>query len=311
MLVAGMLAYSSLAWGADYNINVAQGNSTPDNAFFAPYFKISVDTSAGPAQTMAAADPLAGRISSPDISAPDPAAPAAMQAPTPAGAASIDSAAAAPQTPPRWWHTTAGKAVIAIGATGLSMLADRELDQWAKRNHEKDLNRILGDTKDILPIYAIGFAAATSFQSPWANEKLAHASTVAIAAGALTYVETIAVKQITGRWRPSDTDDPTKFEPFSGKYDVFLNGPSFPSGHTSLSWAVVTPYAKAYDAPWLYALPVISGVGRVLDDAHWFSDVVAGGFLGYYTADFLYHRFPKGDVGMLFTGNGIGVFGKF
>lgn len=214
-------------------------------------------------------------------------------------------------TPIPWWDTTLGKTGIALGVTALSTVGDRELDRWASENPDNDIRRVLGDTKDILPIYAIGFAAATSFQSPWANEKLAHASSVALAATAMTYVETLAIKQLVGRVRPNDTNDPYDFEPFGSRYDVLLNGPAFPSGHTSLSWAVITPYAKAYDAPWLYAIPVISGAGRVVDDVHWLSDVVGGAFLGYYTADFLYRHFPKGDVGMLFTGKGLMILKQF
>lgn len=236
-----------------------------------------------------------------------------------AGSRSAMAPESAPQDLPRgsivasrpWWDTTLGKTGIALGVTALSTLGDRELARWASEHPDNDIRRVLGDTKDILPIYAIGFAAATSFQSPWANEKLAHASSVALAATALTYVETVAIKQLVGRVRPSDTNDPYEFEPFGSRYDVLLNGPSFPSGHTSLSWAVITPYAKAYDAPWLYAIPVISGAGRVMDDAHWLSDVVGGAFLGYYTADFLYRHFPKGDVGMVFTGKGLMILKQF
>ena len=43
----------------------------------------------------------------------------------------------------------------------------------------------------------------------------------------------------------------------------------------------MTPYAKEYDAPWLYGIAALANIGRVAERRHWFSDTVAGSFIGY------------------------------
>ena len=56
---------------------------------------------------------------------------------------------------------------------------------------------------------------------------------------------------------------------------------SFPSRHTAVMWAAVTPYAKEYDMPWLYGLAGLTNLARTGSREHWFSDTVAGSVLGY------------------------------
>ena len=66
------------------------------------------------------------------------------------------------------------------------------------------------------------------------------------------------------------------------------HGPnSFPSGHTSTSFALAISLAYAY-GPWVgvpaIALATFVGASRVADNAHWFSDTVAGAGLAYFWA---------------------------
>lgn len=62
---------------------------------------------------------------------------------------------------------------------------------------------------------------------------------------------------------------------------------SFPSGHTSSSFATATSLAYAY-GPWVgvpaFALATFVGGSRIADNAHWFSDTIAGAALGIYWA---------------------------
>ena len=62
---------------------------------------------------------------------------------------------------------------------------------------------------------------------------------------------------------------------------------SFPSGHTSSAVASATSLAYTYG--WLAGIPAFTAAGIVMsskwaDNQHWFSDTVAGAFLGYYWA---------------------------
>ncbi len=214
--------------------------------------------------------------------------------------------------PRAWYDTTPGRIGIFIGASAVASLADRGVKDWAMRHQHDAFNRDVIKVRDILPWPAFWLAAATSFPSPWANDKLAHTSTVALGAGVLDSVETLALKAVIGRDRPNISNNPYNFTSFNPRYSLIYGASSFPSGHTSLTWALITPYARAYHMPWLYALGVASGVGRVMQNAHWFSDAVGGGLLGYFTARWTEeHMNSKANVQWVFTGNGLYMFKSF
>jgi len=214
--------------------------------------------------------------------------------------------------PRAWYDTTPGRIGIFIGASAVASLADRGVKDWAMRHQNSAFSRDVIKARDILPWPAFWLAAATSFPSPWANDKLAHTSTVALGAGVLDSVETLALKAVIGRDRPNISNNPYNFTSFNPRYSLIYGASSFPSGHTSLTWALITPYARAYHMPWLYALGVASGAGRVMQNAHWFSDVVGGGLLGYFTARWTEeHMNSKANVQWVFTGNGLYMFKSF
>jgi membrane-associated phospholipid phosphatase len=80
---------------------------------------------------------------------------------------------------------------------------------------------------------------------------------------------------------------PSDFDPFN-RPDA-----SFPSNHVTVMWAAVTPFAKEYDAPWLYGLAALTNVGRVASREHWLSDTVAGSLLGFALGEFFWEQRRK------------------
>lgn len=61
---------------------------------------------------------------------------------------------------------------------------------------------------------------------------------------------------------------------------------SFPSGHTTVSFAMASYISSAYkDKAWVgitsYTLATLVGLSRINDDEHWASDVFVGAVLGY------------------------------
>ncbi len=91
-------------------------------------------------------------------------------------------------------------------------------------------------------------------------------------------------KHIFTRVRPIDENNPCLWFQRGSNY-------SFPSGEAAAMAALVTPYMLEYgnEYPAVYflsALPLYIGAGRIKDQAHWQSDVLAGwavgGLVGWY-----------------------------
>lgn len=84
-------------------------------------------------------------------------------------------------------------------------------------------------------------------------------------------VFTYSIKLVANRKRPGE----------SHSYQ------SFPSGHTSTTFASATILTYSYGwkaAVIAFPLAIYTGTSRVADDAHWLSDVVAGAYVGFLVA---------------------------
>jgi membrane-associated phospholipid phosphatase len=223
-----------------------------------------------------------------------------------------------------WYDTPLGVLGIGVVATGTTMLFDHGINHYVETHLSPSFrSHVPLNIADVLTDGSLIVAGTTWFQSPWASAKLAHASSVALTAAAITTAEVFLIKYAVGRARPSGPNSSsTHYTPFSSHYRVmttsfFFNnngGPtaSFPSGHTAIAFAVITPYAQIYHQPWLYTIPFAVGITRILaQDGHWASDVVAGGFVGWLTADLTNRYFAKSDYGFMIFGDGVGFYGKF
>ena len=117
-----------------------------------------------------------------------------------------------------------------------------------------------------------------------------------------------SIKLISGRTRPSAYSgleaEPKFLGPFT-KVGKDASGKrlysSFPSGHTTVVFAAATVFAKEYGNTTLvpilaYGAATLVGISRVVENAHWTTDVVAGAALGYLSGRLIvnnYHRFAK------------------
>lgn len=167
-------------------------------------------------------------------------------------------------------------------------LLDGPVDDFVEEERPGLGRDVLGIANDIggprttLPV--AGLFAATLFTDDARLQDAAFTSLEALVyAGALSY----GVKYAAGRVRPEDASSPYHFRPFSGNT-------SFPSGHATQAFAVLTPWALYYPHPVTYALVVVLGGGtaysRIARERHWFTDVVGGAALGAVTAHYLVHR---------------------
>ena len=101
-------------------------------------------------------------------------------------------------------------------------------------------------------------------------------------------VTATAGKYIFTRTRPSTTDNPCLWFQHGSNY-------SFPSGEAAVSAALVTPYVieYAHDYRATYALlllPLYVGAGRIKNQAHWQTDVLAGWAVGGLSGWFAHSR---------------------
>jgi membrane-associated phospholipid phosphatase len=161
-------------------------------------------------------------------------------------------------------------------------------------------------------IYTLaGFAAYGYLFKKEKTKTTTWLATQAYISGAI--IET-SLKYITGRQRPS------YYDPVTGKNSPTWHGPfyqftrdkngfhpdntaysSFPSGHTTVAFAAATVFAMEYKdskfAPILaYSAASLIGLSRIMQNAHWASDVLVGAALGYLCGRQVvnnYHRYAK------------------
>jgi len=117
--------------------------------------------------------------------------------------------------------------------------------------------------------YAVGLAADDY-----------NAKTVALdgfSASVISSLTTSIFKGVAGRARPNTGLGPHHWNLFGGDQ-------SFPSGHATGAFAFASVIAGHYDSSWVattaYTIASLVGVARVEQDAHWASDVIAGGLIG-------------------------------
>ena len=92
----------------------------------------------------------------------------------------------------------------------------------------------------------------------------------------------VGIKAAFGRLRPNQDDHShTAF---------FRGGASFFSGDVTPMFGLAAGISENFDNAWYiaapaYSLALLDGFGRMGHDAHWFSDVVGAGMLGYGTTE--------------------------
>lgn len=101
-----------------------------------------------------------------------------------------------------------------------------------------------------------------------------------------------SVKVILGRDRPYADNGPRVFHPF--RFDSKASEVSFPSGHTTTIFAMMTVLAKQYPSALVkigaYTFATSVACQRMLYRKHWGSDVIAGAAIGYWVGSYLVRK---------------------
>ncbi len=102
------------------------------------------------------------------------------------------------------------------------------------------------------------------------------------------------LKILTGRQRPRETTG--DHSDWTGPGGIFAEPGdtghyySFPSGHSTTAWALATVVSHQYPSHHVVPIVVYTGaaamsLSRMIVEAHWMSDVVVGGLIGYGCAN--------------------------
>ena len=175
------------------------------------------------------------------------------------------------------WQRRRAVTLALVAATGFSQACAQgifQLDSFDEREDRGIWSRANQRRLDNLAI--MGVVGLSLWEGT--ETRLGRASWQALDAGVTTAVTTEAMKRVFSRPRPSQNPDPGVFFAGSGNR-------SFPSGEVAMITAFTTPYILAYKddypAVWaMAALPVYMGRARMASQAHWLTDVIAGGAVG-------------------------------
>ena len=125
-------------------------------------------------------------------------------------------------------------------------------------------------------IYAIGLISD--------SKKLRNTARLTVESFIVSGLITTVLKSIIGRARPYAKEGNQSYHWFQTN-DAYL---SFPSGHSTIAFAASTVFANQLDTWWgdilFYGLASGTAYARMHKDAHWFSDILLGGGIGYLSA---------------------------
>ncbi len=201
--------------------------------------------------------------------------------------------------------------------TAVSLFADKPINKFAVniRNQSSTAVSVSTYVTNFGGAYeAYTLAAFAAYGYIFKKEKTKTTTWLATQAYLSAALIETTMKYLTGRQRPSYYDPVTHQNNniFHGPFYQFTtdkNGTkhppdaytSFPSGHTTVAFAAATVFAMEYkDTKWApilaYSAASLIGLSRIMQNAHWASDVLVGAALGYLCGRQVvnnYHRYAK------------------
>jgi len=136
------------------------------------------------------------------------------------------------------------------------------------------------------------------------DKKCVSTALLALESFALASLVTRIPKTLVGRERPDNWQGDGPYT-FNGPF----HGVSFPSGHTTASFAVASVIATQFrDSKWIpitaYSVAGLAGLSRIYNNKHWLTDVVAGATIGTLIGNLVSHRTSTSKLSVIPFGNG-------
>lgn len=230
----------------------------------------------------------------------------------------VDDSKALFLAPFRWNADQAGLAMGGGVLVGTLIASDQPLATVVQEHASSATNQL---SKIVTPFGA--WAAFATSGALVASGLVFHESRLttmgreALEACILAALITDIAKPVFGRYRPYESGNANRFQPFSG-HD------SFPSGHATVAFALASVISARSDG-WVipaasYTLASLVAYSRINDSKHFASDVVAGGLIGATVGRFLVHRHDRAsgeagartaEVTVYAVPHGLGVLARF
>ncbi|MHB8338950.1 MAG: phosphatase PAP2 family protein [Ignavibacteriaceae bacterium] len=204
-----------------------------------------------------------------------------------------------------------------VAAIGIGYSVDYNLHSFSQRNVTPldskifSIDNIYGSGYTLYGIAGI-YGYGLFFNNPGVRKIGVQTIEAVGYAGVITSV----LKSLIGRSRPYTYKDKADFHPFN----THAAETSFPSGHMTVAVAMSTVLANNTNNIFLkilcYSAAGLVGCSRIYHNAHWFSDVIAGGAIGYFVGNFVtnnYENNSKNNSGLSFhySVNSLGITYSF
>ncbi len=197
-----------------------------------------------------------------------------------------------------------------LAGTGLLFLADEPVRDLARRSQSPLNDRIFsfdswsGNQYSLFLGMAVYGAGLTG-----QNTRLREAGRNAVEAFVFSGGITAAAKVLFSRERPYSAQNAFTFRPIQLTDNRYL---SLPSGHTTVSFAVSTVFAKSTDSVALkaacYTVAGLTAASRIYHDRHWLSDTFLGAGIGYFVGSWVtQHPASRNHLHAVITPSGFGV----
>jgi hypothetical protein len=222
--------------------------------------------------------------------------------------------------PKRWGASDWKKVGLWSAAVVGAVLVEEDIRDWFQDpDNRGDFGDDLAELGDLYgaPHFTVTLSLATwgtgaLFRSP----KIRETGLMLIENMLIVGVVQQPLRMVVGRARPQTGEGNLSFNPFTTD-DAYA---SFISGHSWSAFGVSTILAKQINRTWatvgLYGLALATPLSRMYDDKHWFSDVLIGSVMGYYSARTIWswHKEGPGSVfhlAVIPTPKGITISARF